>query len=81
MEGYSTISASLGRLEADTLGMIGRLQARLDRTAHDRWADDGGACRDLDACVDCGAEVYRDGTHVVDQHSRAMLGYPACTAL
>jgi hypothetical protein len=56
-----------------------------EQVALDRMADDGGPDPALHprsgVCRDCGAEVYQDGTHLLDQYDRASLGYWACTSL
>jgi hypothetical protein len=34
---------------------------------------------EYESCPDCGAEIYDDGTHVLDAYDRKVNGYPICT--
>ena len=53
----------------------GRMVNRLTRELHRRFEDP------YKSCPDCGAEMYDDGTHVLDRIARTMNGYLPCREL
>ena len=51
------------------------IQHRIGRELHERGL---GAQQGYRSCPDCGADIYDDGTHVLDEQDREMNGYLPC---